>query len=320
MSGIVVLLHDGFFGCGTGAGHSNRDLLQVLVRRYPHTRLHLMPIHLTPASTEYNLSWHQDTRTLLAGREVVIDPIDNGTRGASRFGDLSCFQRASAHAALRLNALPPHERPDLVIAIDTPFHGLPPLLDEGLAGRTLLLPRSTGRLHTPTDQARIAWEQRGSAHLARSGGHLAAISAHMRTHLERDYALPAAAVIDLPNGLLTAPAEAAPDLPPPARAGFVLAMGRAAPYKGFEDLLHALALAQGAGTTVPHLLLAAVTETPSPTPYQHHLADRARELGVDATVWTRFDPGLRGLYTHPALRAVVVPSRAEPFGRIPLEA
>jgi glycosyltransferase involved in cell wall biosynthesis len=35
---------------------------------------------------------------------------------------------------------------------------------------------------------------------------------------------------------------------------------------------------------------------------------------------TRFDPRFRELLAHPALAAVIVPSREEPFGRIPLEA
>ncbi|MEV2277672.1 glycosyltransferase family 4 protein [Nocardiopsis sp. NPDC049922] len=322
MGGLAVLLHDGFYGCGTGAGHSNRALLQVLIHRYPHARLRLMPVHVSSTSTEYNPSWHQDTQSLLADVDVLVTPIDNGTGGTSRFGDLACFQRASAHAARQLNTLPAHERPDLVIAIDTPFHGLPPLLEEDLVGRTLLLPRSTGRLHGPHDRARIRWEQEGFAHLAERGGYLAAISAHMRTHLEDDYALPTTQIIDLPNGLLPTPDPTgrAPELPPAARDGFILAMGRATPYKGFEDLLEAVALLGREGVHVPHLLLAAVTETLTPTPYQRHLERRAHEIGADATVWTRFDPALRGLYAHPALRALVVPSRAEPFGRIPLEA
>jgi glycosyltransferase involved in cell wall biosynthesis len=36
-------------------------------------------------------------------------------------------------------------------------------------------------------------------------------------------------------------------------------------------------------------------------------------------VITRLSWGVRGLIGHPALRAVVVPSRVEPFGRIPME-
>jgi glycosyltransferase involved in cell wall biosynthesis len=35
---------------------------------------------------------------------------------------------------------------------------------------------------------------------------------------------------------------------------------------------------------------------------------------------TSFSPQITSLLSHPALAAVIVPSRAEPFGRIPLEA
>jgi glycosyltransferase involved in cell wall biosynthesis len=34
---------------------------------------------------------------------------------------------------------------------------------------------------------------------------------------------------------------------------------------------------------------------------------------------TRFSRGVRSLIGHPGLRAVIVPSRVEPFGRIPME-
>lgn len=32
---LVVTLHDGFYGCGTGVGYSNHALLQVLVDLLP---------------------------------------------------------------------------------------------------------------------------------------------------------------------------------------------------------------------------------------------------------------------------------------------
>lgn len=77
---------------------------------------------------------------------------------------------------------------------------------------------------------------------------------------------------------------------------------------------------QSARASVPHAVLAAVTDQQCPSAYQRHLADRIRTLGLDATLLTRFDPGVRTLLGHPALQAVVVPSRSEPFGRVPLEA
>lgn len=82
----------------------------------------------------------------------------------------------------------------------------------------------------------------------------------------------------------------------------------------------ALVLLNAEGTPVPHTLLAAVTEDPRPSPYQEHLAGRITADMLDVALVTRFTPGLRSLLRHPALAAVVVPSRAEPFARIPLEA
>jgi glycosyltransferase involved in cell wall biosynthesis len=96
-------------------------------------------------------------------------------------------------------------------------------------------------------------------------------------------------------------------------------MGRAQPYKGFDDLLDALGLLSRTDMRLPHLLLAAVTDGPTTT-HQYHLHRRMAALRLPATLWTRFDPGLPGLLHHPALRAVVVPSRVEPLGRVPLEA
>jgi glycosyltransferase involved in cell wall biosynthesis len=45
-----------------------------------------------------------------------------------------------------------------------------------------------------------------------------------------------------------------------------------------------------------------------------------RDYAIDATFLSRFSPRYRSWLRSPALRGVVVPSRAEPFGRIPLEA
>jgi glycosyltransferase involved in cell wall biosynthesis len=71
---------------------------------------------------------------------------------------------------------------------------------------------------------------------------------------------------------------------------------------------------------VPHLVLAAVSDNPELATYQQHLAKKITSKGLDVTLLTRFHPDIRRLLAHPALRGVVVPSRAEPFGRVPIEA
>lgn len=322
MTRIAILLHDGFYGCGTGAGPSNHSLLRVITRQFPDATLRLMPVGLAPSSAEYNTAWYTATRTLFTDRQILIHPIDNGTHGQTRFGGLTHFRIACTAAANHLNTLPSSEQPELLIALDTPFHGLAPLLTPRLAGRTLLVPRSTGRLHAPDTHDRITWEHRGFTELAVAGGHIAAISAYMRTHLASAYQVPDSAIVDMPNALTREERfhNNAPLLPSAASGGFLLSIGRAIPYKGFDDLLDALHHLRQVGVAVPHLVLAAVTDTDSPSDYQRHLARRIRALRVDATLLTRYDPDLPGLYSHPAMRGIVVPSRVEPFGRIPLEA
>ncbi|WP_075763835.1 glycosyltransferase [Actinoalloteichus fjordicus] len=206
----------------------------------------------------------------------------------------------------------------LILALDAPFLGIPPLLAPETLPNLVLVPRSTARIHAPTDRERIAWESYGLLTAAEHGSTIATISQFMHTHLGREYHIPDHALRGLPDGLspsdwqLSLPA----DLPEPASAGFLFSMGRAVPYKGFDDLLDALTVLRAQGTAVPHLVLAAVTDHPEPGDYQHQLARTIARRCLDVTLLTRFDPDIRCMLVHPALAAVVVPSRAEPFGRV----
>ena len=317
---VAVALHDGYYGAGTGAGRSNRALIDALVGALvPGVRLVLLPVLLHPASSEYDPGAHQALRERLAAVPHRVVPLDNGTGGMRRFGGLAAFQQLNRHAAAVLKKLMHCHQQGLLIAIDQPFAGLGPLLQAPAGWRLLYLPRSSADHHTDADRA--VWEQRGLAGWTERGATIGAISAHMRALLTGK-GVPSEQITDVPGGLAASdrvPLDAAPPLPAEAESGFLLAMGRAEPYKGFEDLLDAAGLLARQGMRLPHLLLAAVTDGPT-TPHQRRLRERTTELGLAATIWTRFDPGLPGLLHHPKLRAVVVPSRAEPLGRIPLEA
>ena len=97
---VIVAVHDGYYGSGTGAGRSNRSFLTILCSLLAlRTRLVVMPVLLTPGSPEYDPAWHKESAALVgqAGGEVI--PVDNGTAGQSRFGDLGNFRQASASAA-----------------------------------------------------------------------------------------------------------------------------------------------------------------------------------------------------------------------------
>ncbi|MGH3822068.1 MAG: glycosyltransferase family 4 protein [Pseudonocardiaceae bacterium] len=323
---VVMTLHDGFYGCGTGAGRSNRALLTILARLLPNgTRLAVLPVHLHATSPEYNSTWHAETATLLARVDAAVHPVDNGTAGQVRFGGLNCFRHLVRHTAdILTHCVLPNADPVLILALDAPFLGLAPLLPTHAVPNLVLVPRSTARIHSPTDRQRIAWESHGLRITTEHGGRIAAISDYMRAHLNLTYQVPSDTLVELPNGLspadwqLTAPDDSI--LPIPALDGFLLAMGRAQPYKGFDDLLDALAILHRQDVPVPHLVLAAVTDNPEPCTYQQHLIKKITRLRLNATLLTRFHPDIRRLLAHPALCGVVVPSRAEPFGRIPIEA
>ncbi|MGH3719562.1 MAG: glycosyltransferase family 4 protein [Pseudonocardiaceae bacterium] len=323
---VVMTLHDGFYGCGTGAGRSNRALLTILAGLLPNgVRLVVLPVYLDRTSPEYDPNWHAETTTLLARIDSAVHPADNGTAGQVRFGGLNCFRHLVHHIAdVLIRCVLPDADPVLILALDAPFLGLAPLLPPQVVPNLVLVPRSTARIHFPTDRERIVWESQGLHTAAEHGGRIAAISDYMRAHLNLTYQVPSHALVDLPNGLspadwqLTAPDDAI--LPAPARDGFLLAMGRAQPYKGFDDLLDALALLHQQDVAVPHLVLAAVIDKPKPCDYQQHLTKKITRLGLSATLLTQFHPDIRRLLAHPALRGVVVPSRAEPFGRVPIEA
>ncbi|WP_433186202.1 glycosyltransferase family 4 protein [Actinoallomurus sp. CA-150999] len=324
---VAVALQDGFYSCGTGAGRSNRAFLQTLIPKLlPAVRLVVLPIRLVQAGSEYNSGWHYQMHDLIhrAGGQVL--PIDNGTAGHRRFGGLKAFRHACASAANAIHRhLLPSAGPLLLITFDCPFYGLADALTANARSSLVAVARSTAALHDPGDTPRIEWERKGMHQLVAAGGRIAAISTHMRTHLSTEYRIPETAILDLPNGLTAEDWQhiPAPDtrlLPPAARSGFILSMGRAVPYKGFDDLLDALTLLRTRGTHLPHTVLAAVTDDPALSPYQQHLAQQINVRKLNATFLPRFNPALRSVLTHPALAAVVVPSRVEPFGRIPLEA
>ncbi len=323
---VVVALHDGFYGCGTGAGYANHAALQALVGMLStDVRLVVLPVRLEPTSGEYDPAWHGDTTTLLDRVDAVVHPVDNGTDGLVRFGGLDCFRHLVRHTAdiLSRHVLPDAD-PLLILALDAPFLGLAPLLPTRVVPHLVLVPRSTARIHAPQDRERIAWESYGLLTATEHGGQIAVISHFMRGHLSIDYRVPDDTLIELLDGLSPIDWKLTPPddghlLPSPAQEGFLLAMGRAQPYKGFDDLLDALAILHDQDVTVPHLVLAAVTDDSEPSDHQQHLAKKITSQGLDVTLLTRFQPDIRRLLAHPALRGVVVPSRAEPFGRIPIE-
>ncbi|MFE2923795.1 glycosyltransferase family 4 protein [Streptomyces goshikiensis] len=313
---VVVLVHEGMYGAVSGSGFSNRTFLIALAGIVPHGRLVVVPVLLPADHPGYDPGWAADMEGILQRADARVLPI----HGASLLtGPVD--REALCYMAVR-RAVPYLGTGSLVVGCDVPFLAVGSYAPEGTA--VLLVPRSTALLSGSTSRETVEWERRGLAGAVHRGGRIAAISDHMREHLCEEFGLPDVAVVDMPNGLLTGEEfsghRKAPPLPPAARAGFILAMGRAEASKGFEDLLHAVRLLADAAVAVPHLVLVAGSSAGVLNACQRRLKILVGSLGVDATLLTRFDPAVRGWLRDPSLHAVVVPSREEPFGRIPLEA
>ncbi|MFD8967115.1 glycosyltransferase family 4 protein [Streptomyces sp. NPDC059568] len=317
---VIVALHEGVYGASSGTGFSNRAFLTALARLLPVGRLAVVTPDVPQSACDRDPQWTAEVQQMLqqAEAEIITIPdahlLPKSVQGCEQLCDLV------AEAAVRVAD---HSGRCLLIGLDVPFLGLAPYMPPTM--ELLLVPRSTAALTQPQDRARVRWEKAGLWAATARGGRIGAISSHMRGHLTVSCALRRGSIVDIPNGLIleeTGKPSAVLPLPFRARGGFLLAMGRPVPTKGFEDLLKALHILKDQGVRLPHLLLAAATpgESDELTPYQTHLAAGIREHGLDATLITRFSPSIRSWLHSPALRAVVVPSREEPFGRIPLEA
>ncbi|MFJ2110744.1 glycosyltransferase [Streptomyces sp. NPDC087850] len=326
---VVVALHDGFFGCGTGAGHSNRRVLELLDEVLaPHLELIVLPVRLDAGSAHFDAGWHREVRERLerSGRTVRIVPVDNGTGGRHRFGGLDAFAGLTGETVREIAAVRRRFRRGLVLLLDVPFLSVAAELELRPGWDTLVLPRSSAALHCPQHIRRVEWERESLRRAAAGGARVGAISRAMRRHLIQDLGVDGAAVVDLVNGLTARDREFAPgrggELLPArvAGSGFWFAMGRAVPRKGLLDLLQALVLLRERGQELEHVVLAAVSESDGLTAHQRELAAYVAEHALPITLLTRFSAEVRQLLAHPGLRMVVVPSRVEPFGRIPLEA
>ncbi|KAB8166396.1 glycosyltransferase [Streptomyces sp. 3MP-14] len=317
---VAVALHEGFHGAASGTGFSNRAFLTALSRLLPAGRLTVITPGVPEGAGAHDQRWTREVRELLrrVSAEVVTLPEVHAPPGSVQGTSALC-----ALAGEEVRRVAGRVGRCLLIGLDTPLLGLASHISPAMD--LLLVPRSTGLLDGSGDAARIGWEGAALREATARGGWVGAISTHMGDHLTTHYSVPRANVVNIPNGLVheeTTRPRNLPPLPAGAESGFLLAMGRAVPTKGFEDLLEALHILKRQGRRVPHLLLAAVTSDrhESLTPYQQALAARIRAYDLNANLISHFSPAIRAWLHSPALRAVVVPSREEPFGRIPLEA
>jgi glycosyltransferase involved in cell wall biosynthesis len=338
-SGIFYLTYNGIYNFTNGIGTQT----QLLLRGLEYTKSDLerqfgvLDVHLVcplpdQATWGYDAQFFRQQQGRLSALGGHLHLVPYKARREQELWDIASWRTLSAHAAaLLLPKLADYDR-CLLICIDQPWLQTPlymakmrPLLD----AQTLLVLYNTAFIrnwHTP-DQAEIAWEQEGLgwAH-PQYAVYIADVCPSFTAHLKAHFTFPTAALAPYTSSILVEDEEFAlqnaTDIQRvlqaygiPLHEDIVLAFGRAAPIKGFELLIPALAAVRERC----HFVLISVpygNDDPQQRLYDRLLAEHR----IQATHIRHFTRDLpRALCQWPRTKMVVIPSQQETFSNIYLE-
>jgi glycosyltransferase involved in cell wall biosynthesis len=338
---IFYLTYNGVYNFTNGIGTQTQLLLRGLEclqdeieQAFGSTDLHVVCPLPDQSTWGYNRQFlrQQQERIAALGGQLHLVPYQS--EPGQELWEIRSWRTLSAGAArLLLPQLAAYDR-SLIICIDQPWLHTP-LSMTALRYhavqhvQVLLVLYNTAFIrnwHTP-DQGEIAWEQQGLAGSRPGNGvYIADVCPSFTAHLTSHFALPEARFAPYTSSILVADPEFTP-IPAadiqrvlqqyniPLHEEIVLAFGRAAPIKGFDRLIPALApLRQRC-----HFVLISVPYTPDDP--QQQLYDRLlADYRIRATHIRHFTRELpRALCQWPHTRAVVIPSQQETFSNIYLE-
>jgi hypothetical protein len=84
---VAVAVLDGFYGCGSGAGWSNRTLIEILAEVLPvEIDLVVLPARVGVVSGGWQQEWRRAVQEALgrSGRGVDVRALDGNRSGAGR--------------------------------------------------------------------------------------------------------------------------------------------------------------------------------------------------------------------------------------------
>lgn len=338
-SAIFYLTYNGVYNFTNGIGTQTQLLLRGLEytkddleRQFGALDVHLVCPLPDQATWGYDEQFFRRQQERLSGLGGQLHLVPYTARQDQELWDIGSWRTLCEQVAPLLQSkLADYDR-CLIICIDQPWLQVPLYMGKihpGQHAQTLLVLYNTAFIrnwHTP-DQAEIAWEQQGLA-CAQPGNavYIADVCPSFTAHLTSHFSLATATFAPYTSSILVDDDEfrlrPAADVQAtlqryniPLHEDIVLAFGRAAPIKGFEALIPALAAIRERC----HFVLISVPygdDDPHQRLYDRLLAEH-RIRATHIRHFTRDLP--RALCQWPRTKMVVIPSQQETFSNIYLE-
>jgi glycosyltransferase involved in cell wall biosynthesis len=339
---IFYLTYNGLYNFTNGIGTQTQLLIsgfealqEVLVRQYGSIDLHVVCPSYDSQTWGYDQAFFQRQQERIAQLGGHVHLIPYKRESTQDLWEIPSWNALCQNVAPLLHSQTAAYERSLIICVDQPWLQTPYAFG---TGRSLALPCQVDMLlvlystafirhwEIP-DAAEIEWEQKGlEASQPGSRVMLADIcpsfTAHLKTHFRLSagqFAPYASSILaDDPIFVLQDETVLRATLQAygiPLDTDLVLAFGRAAPIKGFDRLIPALAPLRDR----VHLVLISVPYVNDDS--QQRLYDQLlQQHAIRATHIKTFVRDLpRALSQWPRTKAVVVPSRRETFSNIPLE-
>jgi glycosyltransferase involved in cell wall biosynthesis len=339
---IFYLTYNGLYNFTNGIGTQTQLLIsgleamqEALLRQYGRIDVHVVCPAPDMHTWGYDHTFFQQQQQRLVRLGGQVHLISYKRKRAQDLWDLRSWKALCRNVAPLLHSQTAAYDRSLIICVDQPWlhtaHALrmgqgwvsPPQID-----LLLVLYSTTFIRHWETpDAAEMAWEQEG-LEAAQPGSYVAladicpSFTAHLKTHFKLSTAqfAPYTSSILVNDPIFAVEHETVVRTTLqaygiPLDVDVVLAFGRAAPIKGFERLIPALAPLRD-GLHFVLISVPYVDEDP-----QQQLYDRLlHQHSIQATHIKAFTRDLpRALCQWPRTKMVLVPSQHETFSNIPLE-
>ena len=338
---IFYLTYNGLYNFTNGIGTQTQLLLgglevmrEILAARYGDIDLHMVCPLPDARTWGYDQTFfeQQRQRVMTLGGQVHLIPYQKGT--TQELWNIPSWQTLCENAAPLLRSKTTAYNRSLIICVDQPWlqtpralmrdqNQLPPGID------VLLVLYNTAYIRNSEapDKDELTWEQEG-LDASQLGTHVSiadicpSFTQHLNTHFDLSRAqfapYTSSILVNQPTFALQDESTITSTLRSydiPLNADLILAFGRAAPIKGFDRLIDALAPIRQR----IHFVLITVPYIDDDT--EQRLYDQLlRQQQIHATHIKYFTRDLpRALCQWFRTKIVVVPSRHETFSNIPLE-